>query len=44
MGEELERLLLKLTTPEAEAGKSNSPIKKPGILGSLQKFLKALSQ
>ena len=44
MGEELERLLLKLTTPETEAGKSNSPIKKPGILGSLQKFLKALSQ
>ncbi len=44
MGEELDRLLLKLTTPETEAGKSNFPIKKPGILVSLQKFLKALSQ
>ncbi len=44
MGEELDRLLLQLTTPEGEEGNNNSQIKKPGLLGSLQKFLKALSQ
>lgn len=45
IGEELERLLLKLTTPEAEASSNNTPqSKKSGILGNLQKFLKALSQ
>ncbi|ELS01864.1 protein of unknown function (DUF1995) [Xenococcus sp. PCC 7305] len=44
MGEELDRLLIQLTTPEGEAGKNNSTIKKPGLLGNLQKFLKALSQ
>ena len=44
VGEELERLLLKLTAPEGKEGNSSSQIKKPGFLGSLQKFLKALSQ
>ena len=44
IGEELDRLLLQLTTPAGEEENSNSPIKKPGFLGSLQKFLKALSQ
>ena len=43
-GEELERLLIQLTTPEGEEGNNSSQIKKPGLLGSLQKFLKALSQ
>ncbi len=45
MGEELDRILLQLTTPET--GEDSSAIKqrkKPGVLGSLQKFLKALSQ
>ncbi len=44
LGEELDRLLLQLTTPAGEEGNSSSQIKKPGLLGSLQKFLKALSQ
>lgn len=45
MGEELERLLIKLTTPEAEEnGKTTPQRKKPGMLGNLQKFLRALSQ
>lgn len=46
MGEELERLLLQLTTPTAgeDEDNSNSQIKKPGLLGNLQKFLKALNQ
>ena len=45
MGEELERLLLKLTTPEGETTELKpSPRKKSGVLGNLQKFLKALSQ
>ncbi len=45
MGEELERLLLKLTTPEGETTEpKTSPPKKSGVLGNLQKFLKALSQ
>jgi hypothetical protein len=46
MGEDLDRLLLKLTNPEGEA---NSDLQKPkrkqqGFLGNLQQFLKALSQ
>ena len=44
MGEELDRLLIQLTTPEEAAENSKSAIKKPGLLGNLQKFLKALSQ
>ena len=45
MGEELDRVLLKLTAPETgEENSSSKKIKKPGVLGSLQKFLKALSQ
>lgn len=44
MGEELERLLLKLTTPDAGDNTTNTPRKKPGILSNLQQFLKALSQ
>lgn len=44
MGEDLDRLMMQLTTPEAEAGVSSQPLKKPSFLGNLQKFLKALSQ
>ncbi|MEM9272278.1 MAG: DUF1995 family protein [Cyanobacteria bacterium P01_F01_bin.143] len=44
MGEELDRLLIQLTAPEEAAENGKSVIKKPGLLGSLQKFLKALSQ
>ncbi|MDJ0590949.1 MAG: DUF1995 family protein [Pleurocapsa sp. MO_226.B13] len=43
MGEDLERLMIQLTTPEAENG-DRQPKKKPSLLGNLQKFLKALSQ
>ncbi len=43
MGEDLERLMIQLTTPEAENG-ARQPKKKPSLLGNLQKFLKALSQ
>lgn len=43
MGDDLERLLLKLTAPEA-GEETNSPRKKSGIFSNLQKFLKALSQ
>lgn len=43
MGEDLERLLLQLTTPETEE-EVTSQRKKSGIFGNLQKFLKALSQ
>ncbi|VEP15390.1 conserved hypothetical protein [Hyella patelloides LEGE 07179] len=44
MGEELDRLLLKLTAPEEGEESANNQRKKPGIFGDLQKFLKALSQ
>jgi hypothetical protein len=45
IGEELDRILLKLTTPEEDGEtKTNTQRKKPGIFGELQKFLKALSQ
>lgn len=44
MGEDLDRLLLKLTTPEKGDETANSQRKKPGIFSNLQKFLKALSQ
>ena len=45
MGEELERLLVKLTTPEGEEDSNkNVPRKKSGMLANLQKFLRALSQ
>ncbi|HHP7230428.1 MAG TPA: DUF1995 family protein [Xenococcaceae cyanobacterium] len=45
LGEELERLLLKLTNSEAAASNQNHPAgRKSGILGNLQKFLQALSQ
>jgi Domain of unknown function (DUF1995) len=43
VGEELDRILLKLTTPE-EGDTVNTQRKKPGIFSELQKFLKALSQ
>jgi hypothetical protein len=43
MGEDLDRLLLRLTTSQDENG-NVSPRKKPNILSNLQKFLKALSQ
>ena len=43
MGEDLDRLLGKLTTPEG-ATTPNSQRKKSGIFSNLQKFLKALSQ
>ena len=41
IGEDLERLMMQLTTPE---GEDNKQQKKPSLLGNLQKFLKALSQ
>ena len=44
MGEDLERLLLKLTASETEEDVKSSQRKKSGIFGNLQKFLKALSQ
>ena len=43
MGDDLERLLLKLTAPESDEV-PNTQRKKSGIFSSLQKFLKALSQ
>jgi hypothetical protein len=42
IGEDLERLMFSLTNPEADSGRSKP--KKSNLLGSLQKFLKALSQ
>jgi len=45
MGEDLDRLMLGLTTPEGDNSNSSRPNKKkPNLLGNLQKFLKALSQ
>ena len=44
MGEDLERLMMSLTNPEGENGDSGKTRKKPSLLGSLQKFLNALSQ
>ena len=44
MGEDLERLLLKLTASESGNNKAVTQRKKSGIFGNLQKFLKALSQ
>ena len=44
MGEDLERLLISLTTPQGEDNESGKTRKKPSLLGNLQKFLKALSQ
>ena len=42
MGEDLERLMFSLTTPEADSNRPQP--KKMNLLGNLQKFLKALSQ
>ena len=44
MGEDLERLMISLTSPEGEDGEKGKAKKKPSLLGNLQKFLKALSQ
>ena len=44
MGEDLQRLLLKLTNSEGEDSSNKPQRKKPGIFSSLQKFLKALNQ
>jgi len=44
MGEDLDRLMMQLTTPEGENKNSQPARKKPSFLGNLQKFLKALSQ
>ena len=44
MGEELDRLLFKLTSPQEGAESTPSQRKKPGIFSNLQKFLRALSQ
>ena len=44
MGEDLDRLLLKLTSSDSEAGENTPQRQKPSFLGNLQKFLKALSQ
>jgi hypothetical protein len=43
VGEDLERLLLQLTNPDADT-KSARAVKKPSFLGNLQQFLRALSQ
>ena len=43
MGEDLERLMISLTSPEGEE-KGSQAKKKVSLLGNLQKFLKALSQ
>ena len=43
MGEDLDRLMFRLTNPEGE-GDSDRTRKKTSLLGNLQKFLKALSQ
>jgi hypothetical protein len=44
MGEDLERLMIKLTNPEGASEENTSQRQKPNFLGNLQKFLKALSQ
>ena len=44
MGEDLDRLLFKLTNPEGEDNSNKPQRKQPGIFSNLQKFLKALSQ
>jgi hypothetical protein len=44
MGEDLERLMIKLTNPEGATQENTSQRQKPNLLGNLQKFLKALSQ
>jgi hypothetical protein len=44
MGEDLERLMIDLTNPQAADGNSKSSMKKMSLLGNLQKFLNALSQ
>ena len=44
MGEDLERLMISLTNPDAEDANPNAqPRKKTSLLGNLQQFLKALS-
>ena len=43
MGEDLERLMISLTN-KGEASNDSKSRKKPSLIGSLQKFLKALSQ
>jgi hypothetical protein len=43
MGEDLDRIMMQLTTPQAESSSGQSK-KKPNLLGNLQKFLRALSQ
>ena len=44
MGEDLDRLMMQLTSTEAESNSDTPARKKPSLLGNLQKFLKALSQ
>lgn len=45
MGEDLERLMMRLTNPEGEnSDDASKSRKKPSFLGNLQKFLRALSQ
>jgi hypothetical protein len=44
MGEDLERLMIKLTNPDGATEENTSQRQKPNLLGNLQKFLKALSQ
>lgn len=44
MGEDLERLMLQLTSSEGETQPDLPQRQKPSFLGNLQKFLKALSQ
>ena len=44
MGEDLDRLMMQLTSPKGENSNATQQQKKPSLLGNLQKFLKALSQ
>jgi hypothetical protein len=45
MGEGLEQIIMKaITSGEGKTGDSPPPIKKPGVLASMQRFIKALSQ
>ncbi len=44
MGEDLERLMIKLTNSEGATQENTSQRQKPNLLGNLHKFLKALSQ
>ncbi len=43
-GEDLERIILKATTPTLDETQPNQPVKKSGLFGDLKRLLRALSQ